>query len=90
MAIVEAEQAIAERLPAGLTVQRPERRGVQVEKMLAAFHFNLTALSYIALLVGLFLVYNSVSVSVITRRQEIGMLRTVGASRRTVLALFPG
>ena len=90
VAIVEAEQAIAERLPAGLTVQRPDRRGAQVEKMLAAFHFNLTALSYIALLVGLFLVYNSVSVSVITRHQEIGMLRTVGASRRTVPGDVPG
>ena len=47
--VAEAEQAIAARLPSGLTVQRPERRGAQVEKMLAAFHFNLAALSYIAL-----------------------------------------
>ena len=48
----EAERAIGARLPAGLAVQRPARRGQQVEKMLAAFHFNLTALSYVALLVG--------------------------------------
>ena len=84
------EIEIAQRLPEGLLVQRPERRGAQVEKMLAAFHFNLSALSYIALLVGVFLVYNTVSVSVITRRSEIGMLRTVGASRGTVLGLFLG
>lgn len=83
-----AERAIAERLPAGLRVQRPARRGSQVEKMLAAFHFNLTALSYIALLVGLFLIYNTVSISVITRRAEIGTLRALGATRGTVLALF--
>ena len=88
--VAAVEQAIAERLPPGLTVQRPERRGAQVEKMLAAFHFNLTALSYIALLVGMFLVYNTVSVTVITRRAEIGMLRTVGTPRRAVLALFLG
>ena len=37
----------------------------QVEQMLAAFHLNLTALSYVALLVGLFLVYNTVSVAVL-------------------------
>ena len=84
------ERAIGERLPDGLMVQRPERRGRQVEAMLAAFHFNLTALSYIALLVGLFLVYNTVSVSVIIRRAEVGMLRAVGASRRTILSLFLG
>ena len=89
-AVDATEMEIAQRLPAGLLVQRPERRGAQVEKMLAAFHFNLSALSYIALLVGVFLVYNTVSVSVITRRSEIGMLRTVGASRGTVLRLFLG
>ena len=88
--IDQAEREIADRLPPGLSVQRPERRGAQVETMLAAFHFNLTALSYIALLVGLFLVYNAVTVSVISRRAEIGMLRTVGTSRSTILWLFLG
>ena len=58
--------------------------------MLRAFHFNLTALSWVALLVGLFLVYNTVAVSVIARREEIGMLRALGTSARTVLALFLG
>lgn len=85
-----SEQAIAARLPPGLSVQRPSRRGAQVEKMLAAFHFNLTALSYIALVVGLFLVYNTVSVSVIARREEIGVLRALGTTRRRVLILFLG
>ena len=83
-----AEAAIAARLPEGLAVQRPSRRGRQVEKMLEAFHFNLTALSHIALLVGLFLIYNTVSLSVITRRQEVGILRALGGSRRQVAGLF--
>ena len=43
--------AIAARLPKGVSAQRPERRGEQVETMLAAFHSNLTALSWIALIV---------------------------------------
>ena len=85
-----AEKAIATRLPDGLRVQRPAQRGRQVERMLAAFHFNLTALSYIALVVGLFLVYNTVAVSVITRRREIGTLRALGATRRLVRRLFLG
>jgi putative ABC transport system permease protein len=86
----EAELAIAAKLPAGLSVQRPARRGQQVEQMLAAFQFNLSALSYVALLVGLFLVYNTVATSVIARREEIGMLRALGTSRGRVLALFLG
>lgn len=92
-AIDVVEQAIAGRLAAnplteGLKVQRPARRGSQVEKMLQAFHFNLSALSYIALLVGLFLIYNTVSISVITRREEIGTLRALGIARRSVLLMF--
>jgi putative ABC transport system permease protein len=75
---------------AELTVQRPSRRGRQVEKMQAAFRSNLTALSTIALIAGMFLVYNTVSASVLSRRQEIGMLRAVGASRALVFALFLG
>jgi putative ABC transport system permease protein len=86
----EAERAIVAKLPAGLSVQRPARRGQQVEQMLAAFQFNLSALSYVALLVGLFLVYNTVATSVIARREEIGMLRALGTSRGRVLALFLG
>lgn len=85
-----AESAIAARLPAGLTAARPSRRGQQVEKMLAAFHLNLTALSWVALVVGLFLVYNTATVAVLARREEVGMLRALGVTRGQVLGLFLG
>lgn len=85
-----AIQAMTPRLPAGLAAQRPARRGEQVERMLASFHMNLTALSWIALITGLFLVYNTVTISVIARRDEIGTLRALGVGRRQVLALFLG
>ena len=88
--IARAEQEIAARVPAGITVRRPSSRGAEVERMLRAFQFNLTALSLIALIVGLFLVYNTVSVSVITRRSEIGLLRTLGVTRSAVVGLFLG
>lgn len=88
--VAAALDAIAARLPPGLSAQRPARRGAQVERMLAAFHMNLTALSWIALIVGLFLVYNTVTISVIARREEIGTLRALGVTRRQVLALFLG
>lgn len=89
-AIDAALAAISSRLPPGLTAGRPSRRGQQVERMLAAFHLNLTALSWVALVVGLFLVYNTVTISVIARREEIGVLRALGVTRRQVLALFLG
>ncbi len=89
-AIDRALTTINARLPAGLTAQRPARRGEQVERMLAAFHLNLTALSWVALVVGLFLVYNTVTISVIARREEIGVLRAIGVTSRHVLLLFLG
>jgi len=49
--------------------------------MLRAFRWNLRALSYISLLVGAFLIYNTISVSVVRRRPEIGILRALGTAR---------
>ena len=49
--------------------------------MLAAFHLNLTALSYVALLVGLFLVYNTVSVAVLSRRRRSARCAALGVTR---------
>ena len=85
-----AEAEIRRRLPASLIVRRPEASASEVEKMIAAFHFNLNALGSIALIVGLFLIYNTISISVITRRDEIGTLRAIGTSRRMTLLLFLG
>jgi putative ABC transport system permease protein len=77
-------------LPPGVEV-RPQGTGTEENrKMLAAFRWNLRLLSYIALVVGAFLIYNTISVSVVRRRNEIGIVRALGADRRAVLAAFLG
>ncbi|TLY19765.1 MAG: hypothetical protein E6K67_03910, partial [Nitrospirae bacterium] len=67
-AIEEVVSSIEKRLPAGLLVQRPEYRTAQVERMTRAFRLNVASLSAVALLVGLFLVYNTMSFAVLRRR----------------------
>jgi putative ABC transport system permease protein len=80
---------LAAQLP-GVQVQRAGAQTDENRKMLAAFRWNLRLLSYIALIVGSFLIYNTISVSVVRRRREIGVLRAVGATRAQVLLAFLG
>ena len=81
---------IARVLPANVVVEPPSTRSAQVAKMLAGFRLNLTALSLVSLFVGVFLVYNTISASVIRRREEIGILRSIGVSSAQVRWLFLG
>ncbi len=75
-------------LPPAVTVQRPIQRSRQVESMIDAFQMNLGVLSTVGLLVGIFLIYNTVSFTVAQRRREVGILRAIGMSEPTVVGLF--
>jgi putative ABC transport system permease protein len=75
-------------LPPGVTAGRPERRTETVERLVRAFRVNLSALGAISLLVGMYFVYNTLSISVLRRRADIGIVRALGASRRSVFAAF--
>jgi putative ABC transport system permease protein len=88
-AAAEAVQdALQSRLGDGVRVERPTFRNATVEKMLQSFQVNLTALSMIALFVGLFLIYNTLSSAVVERRRDIAILRAIGARRGAVGAVF--
>ena len=84
----EWQQRIRTVLAPGVEL-RPQGSGSnENRRMLAAFRWNLRLLSYISLIVGAFLIYNTISVSVVRRRPEIGIVRALGASRTTILAAF--
>ncbi len=82
--------ALSKLVPADVTISPPGQRSGQVERMLAGFELNLGALSLISLLVGMFLIYNTIAASVVRRRVETGILRAMGATRTEVQALFLG
>jgi putative ABC transport system permease protein len=75
-------------LPEGLRVLTAAGRTRTTAEMSAAFMTNLAAMSLLALLVGLFLIYNSVSFSVLQRRALIGNLRALGVTRGRMLLLI--
>ena len=69
---------IQKKISKGLIIDRPERRGSDVQKMLGSFQLNLKVLSFISVLVGFFLIFNSMSASVLRRTKEIATLRSLG------------
>jgi putative ABC transport system permease protein len=75
-------------LPPGVEVVRPGTLVSRTEGLVAAYRLNLAVLSAIALFVGMFLIYQSVTLSVVRRRREIGLLRTLGMTPGQVLLLF--
>ncbi len=75
-------------LPDGHRVLTAAGRTRTTAEMSAAFMTNLAAMSLLALLVGLFLIYNSVSFSVLQRRALIGNLRALGVTRGRMFALI--
>lgn len=77
-------------LPPGLQLQDAAARSGAVAQMTSAFRVNLTALSLLALLVGMFLIYNTMTFSVVQRRRLFGMLRCIGVTRRQVFSLVMG
>jgi len=86
----EWQQRLRSALPAGVEL-RPQGTGTnENRRMLAAFRWNLRLLSYVSLVVGAFLIYNTISVSVVRRRAEIGIVRALGASRGAILSAFVG
>ncbi len=77
-------------LPGGYNVVTPEGRTKQVELLVSRFQKNINLISFIAVFVGMYLIYNAVSISVVQRRKEVGILRALGATRRQIIALFMG
>ncbi len=75
-------------LPPHLVVQRPAQRTKQVENMVWAFQLNLSVMSWVGLLVGMFLIYNTIAFAVAQRRREIGIYRALGMTERRVAGLF--
>ncbi|MEW6213785.1 MAG: FtsX-like permease family protein, partial [Nitrospirota bacterium] len=75
-------------LPYHLKIEKKEEVFKNQKSLIASFRYNLQFVSLISILVGMFLLYNTIFISVIKRRTEIGILRGLGADKKTVIILF--
>ncbi len=81
-------QRIAAVLPPGARIDPTAARTGAVSEMTAAFQLNLAALSLLALVVGGFLIYNTVSFSVVQRRPVLGSVRALGMTRHEIFLMI--
>lgn len=82
------EKLLTGLLQDGFILQKSGLRSNTAEQMLDAFNINLTSLSLLALIVGLFLIYNTMTFSVIQRKVLIGTLRSVGVTSGEIYGLI--
>ncbi|MEL6149014.1 MAG: FtsX-like permease family protein, partial [Chloroflexota bacterium] len=79
---------ITDILPAGAQLTSVSAENTTIEQMTAAFELNLQALSLLALVVGAFLIYNTVTFNVVQRRPVIGTLRSLGMTRDQIFVFI--
>ncbi len=76
-------------LPATVTVrtgaQEAANQTTNLEEELGFLRTFLLVFAYVALVVGAFIIFNTFSITVAQRTRELGLLRTLGASRTQVL-----
>jgi len=87
-AVAMVAERLAERLGPTTRVLTPEQREQDAAGLLAAFRLNLTALSLVSVFVGIFLIFSAIQASLVRRRSEFGLLRSLGASRWQVRVLI--
>jgi putative ABC transport system permease protein len=88
VSLERGEAALRKALGGGFTVEPPSGRGQQFESLLSVFSLSVNIFSVFALLIGMFIIYNSFAVAVTQRRSEIGILRALGATRGQIRGMF--
>ncbi|MCH8218889.1 MAG: FtsX-like permease family protein [Planctomycetes bacterium] len=78
-------RTLQQRLGPAVTVQAPADAQRSAEGLLSAFRLNLIVLSWIGLFVALILVWSSTQVTLTRRRSELGLFRSLGATRGQIL-----
>jgi putative ABC transport system permease protein len=79
--IARVRERLRDELGKGVRVLTPSAKSDEIEAQLQAFNAILYFFAAMALFVGGFLIFNSFNMTVVQRMREIGMLRTLGATR---------
>ncbi|MEO8466741.1 MAG: ABC transporter permease [Gammaproteobacteria bacterium] len=85
--LTESEAAaLAAATPDGTILVREGAQRAAFDELATAFRTNLTALGLLALVVGTFLIYSTMSFAILQRRATLGVLRAIGVTPRELLS----
>ena len=86
----ELKRRVAQVVPREVRVEtgeeNAERESRSIAEDLSFLKIALLVFAFVSVFVGAFLIFNTFSITVAQRIREFGMLRTLGASRRQILA----
>lgn len=88
VSVEELQRTLTEWLPSGIRAVRPDLRGQSLENAVSSMHYGLTIMSFLALTIGVFIIFNSFSISLNQRWKEIGIIRSLGVPRGNVQRMF--
>ncbi|HET9941942.1 MAG TPA: FtsX-like permease family protein, partial [Terriglobia bacterium] len=88
VSVEECRKAVQAELGPGFEVGPPSSRTEHFAALMQSYTTATQVSSLFALVVGMFIIYNSFSIAVTHRRSEIGILRALGATQKQVRRVF--
>ena len=83
----DVRDRIAQTLPTGVVIEPPETASRATERISRSYRINLNVLALVALFTGALLVFSTQALSVVRRRSQFALLRTLGMTRGRLAAL---
>jgi len=88
VSVEECREALRRALGPGFDVDAPSARSENFAALMRSYEMATHISSVFALVVGMFIIYNSFAIAVTHRRSEIGILRALGATQSQIRRLF--
>ncbi|MEZ5346971.1 MAG: FtsX-like permease family protein [Pyrinomonadaceae bacterium] len=88
--VEEVQTSLREKLPEGIRIERPSSRGKGLENSVSSISFGMSLMSFLALTIGVFIIFNCFYINVNQRWKEIGVLRALGVESGQITLMFLG
>jgi putative ABC transport system permease protein len=81
---------LAAELPPGVQIERPAANVARSASLSRSYRVNLNVLALVALFTGGLLVFSTQALAIVRRRAQLALLRTLGVTRRALVAMLIG